>query len=593
MRSHAATRAPAPPMVHDVLRSPGRPLEPGVRGEMEARFGHDFSSVRVHDDGRAAESARAVSASAYTVGSDVVFDAGRYAPGSKAGDDLLAHEVGHVIQQGAVSTVPATLPVSPADSPLERDARVPSGRAEPQVQRQTADEERRAAVAEAEAVAATMGLDEEEEAEEAALLTIAERAPDPRFLPGGFTDEDIYGEYEAAKERLEEELAPAKDPRPFRLRFKQAQKEALDRPILSHDEGGSHESIWRYGLSKGLFAERERTLVAETLLAPYTAKAERSRKQWEAKRYRAQINRFRQFRSQLNLGFIQGALLGRPGVPPVIRGAYFSYGVAHTGVEAYRGIQAGDPTRVVGAALPLVAGYGFHRIAGVGQPPPGFRGLPPVGRVLNPQRGKPIEIHEEHVLAAYATEPALVKKMGSDAWAQAIWEIQGGEGVHPMAWKHPYSRVVYLNETRWTRPLSEINQPHELVTTAPSPPATGAALPSPAAVVAAPVLPMRPGTVTLEASRQNGLVKPGGKLESVLQSIESEFATARPTNLNQSKGVVDRATHKVGLASGVRSQPDPSHILLKNIGGIETRVYTNGEIVVTNKAGQVVLHLIP
>jgi len=89
----------APPLVHDVLRTPGQPLDAATRGFMEPRFGHDFSRVRVHSDARAAESAQVVNALAYTVGRDVVFGAGQYAPGTPAGRDLLAHELTHVIQQ--------------------------------------------------------------------------------------------------------------------------------------------------------------------------------------------------------------------------------------------------------------------------------------------------------------------------------------------------------------------------------------------------------------------------------------------------------------------------------------------------------------
>ncbi len=143
----------APPIVHEVLRSPGRPLDDQTRGFMESRFGHDFSGVpvtaprlataglavgpaddpfereaerqsqrvmsasatgnaslvgpdfshvRVHTDSRAAESARAVNALAYTVGDHVVFGAGHYAPGTSAGRSLLAHELTHVTQQSAV-----------------------------------------------------------------------------------------------------------------------------------------------------------------------------------------------------------------------------------------------------------------------------------------------------------------------------------------------------------------------------------------------------------------------------------------------------------------------------------------------------------
>jgi hypothetical protein len=99
----------APPIVHDVLRGPGRALDPGVRGEMEARFEHDFSRVRVHNDAAAAASAKSVAARAYTVGSHVVFGEDRYAPGTPAGSELLAHELTHVVQQrsGPVDGTPA------------------------------------------------------------------------------------------------------------------------------------------------------------------------------------------------------------------------------------------------------------------------------------------------------------------------------------------------------------------------------------------------------------------------------------------------------------------------------------------------------
>jgi hypothetical protein len=89
-----------PPIVREVLRSPGQPLDAETRAFMEPRFGHDFSRVRVHTDGAAAESARAVNAFAYTVGRDVVFEAGEYAPSTWIGRNLLAHELTHTIQQG-------------------------------------------------------------------------------------------------------------------------------------------------------------------------------------------------------------------------------------------------------------------------------------------------------------------------------------------------------------------------------------------------------------------------------------------------------------------------------------------------------------
>ena len=73
---------------------------------MEPRFGHDFSRVRVHADGTAAHAARAMRARAYTIGQDIVFGSGQYAPATTEGQKLLAHELTHVVQQnaGGVST---------------------------------------------------------------------------------------------------------------------------------------------------------------------------------------------------------------------------------------------------------------------------------------------------------------------------------------------------------------------------------------------------------------------------------------------------------------------------------------------------------
>ncbi|HKF48726.1 MAG TPA: DUF4157 domain-containing protein [Terracidiphilus sp.] len=91
----------APPVVHRVLASPGQPLEPAVRADMEPRFQADFSRVRVHTDALAATSATAVNALAYTVGTNLVFSSGQYQPGSSSGRMLLAHELAHVTQQGS------------------------------------------------------------------------------------------------------------------------------------------------------------------------------------------------------------------------------------------------------------------------------------------------------------------------------------------------------------------------------------------------------------------------------------------------------------------------------------------------------------
>lgn len=116
--------ADVPAIVQEVLGSPGQPLDAGTRAFMEPRFGHDFSGVRVHTDARAAESARAVDALAYTVGRNVVFGVGSYTPTTEAGQHLLGHELTHVIQQS--NTIPNTssLSIGPADDPLETQAEI-------------------------------------------------------------------------------------------------------------------------------------------------------------------------------------------------------------------------------------------------------------------------------------------------------------------------------------------------------------------------------------------------------------------------------------------------------------------------------------
>jgi GH24 family phage-related lysozyme (muramidase) len=113
-----------PPIVDEVLRSPGRPLDPDTRAFMEPRFGHDFSRVRVHTDGRAEESARAVNALAYTVGRDIVLGSAHSGLGHSIQRHVMAHELAHVVQQSAVSHAeqPETLAVGAGDDIYEQDA---------------------------------------------------------------------------------------------------------------------------------------------------------------------------------------------------------------------------------------------------------------------------------------------------------------------------------------------------------------------------------------------------------------------------------------------------------------------------------------
>lgn len=150
----AASSQAVPPIVHDVLGSSGQPLDAGTRAFMEPRFGHDFSRVRVHTDAKAAASARAVNALAYTVGRDVVFGQGQYAPGTSIGKRMLAHELTHVVQQrNAIRRSPAQLNVNSPGDADEREAddvaeKIDSGNVSkvkysitvPRIQRITGDE---------------------------------------------------------------------------------------------------------------------------------------------------------------------------------------------------------------------------------------------------------------------------------------------------------------------------------------------------------------------------------------------------------------------------------------------------------------------
>ena len=107
--SGATGIAEAPPIVHEVLNSPGQPLHPATRAFFEPRFGHDFSQVRVHTDRKAAESARVVDASAYTVGQEIVFAKDHDQINNSAHLNLLAHELTHVVQQQTEVRAPRRL----------------------------------------------------------------------------------------------------------------------------------------------------------------------------------------------------------------------------------------------------------------------------------------------------------------------------------------------------------------------------------------------------------------------------------------------------------------------------------------------------
>jgi hypothetical protein len=98
-----------PSSVNRVLQNSGRPLETPLRRDMENRFGHDFSHVRVHTGKAADQSARDVNARAYTTGRNVVFADGEYSPTGVSGRRLIAHELAHVLQQAGSNDRPSFL----------------------------------------------------------------------------------------------------------------------------------------------------------------------------------------------------------------------------------------------------------------------------------------------------------------------------------------------------------------------------------------------------------------------------------------------------------------------------------------------------
>jgi hypothetical protein len=104
LRASNTEQIVAPPIIHEALQSPGQALDSPTRAFMEPRFGHDLSRVRVHTGGAAARAASSVNAHAFTVGRNIAFANGQYAPDTMAGRRILAHELTHVLQQSSANS---------------------------------------------------------------------------------------------------------------------------------------------------------------------------------------------------------------------------------------------------------------------------------------------------------------------------------------------------------------------------------------------------------------------------------------------------------------------------------------------------------
>jgi hypothetical protein len=115
----------------------GQPLPDPVRNKMESHMGSDFSDVRVHNDGESDNLNRSLSARAFTTGSDIFFSRGEYEPGSQSGQKLLAHELTHVVQQGAAA------PKAQREDTVEEEEAVQRAGPEEEIQLSPADQAQR------------------------------------------------------------------------------------------------------------------------------------------------------------------------------------------------------------------------------------------------------------------------------------------------------------------------------------------------------------------------------------------------------------------------------------------------------------------
>ena len=144
LAAHRGQRGATPAGVDEAGGAPDRPLDASTRAFFEPHLGSDLSRVRVHTDDRAAESAEAVGAQAYTVGSSILFGRGRYAPHTDTGRRLLAHELAHVVQQGGIglSRAPVGLlqrQAAPAKVRKASPAPAPAKKTDAEIRRTTAE----------------------------------------------------------------------------------------------------------------------------------------------------------------------------------------------------------------------------------------------------------------------------------------------------------------------------------------------------------------------------------------------------------------------------------------------------------------------
>jgi hypothetical protein len=469
----------APPVVHEVLSSSGHPLDPDTRSFMEPRFGHNFASVRVHHNSKAAESARAVNARAYTFGQSIVFGAGNFAPATSKGRELLAHELAHTIQQrnrsltqpasdrsrvmessasaaGTRVATGATLsqvlpacgvglaraPVTPselddeqlarelkrateslkpgqdpdwwlnalraeAESRARKRAKTEHERAERvAAERQRADQaaaterarrEREAAIAEAvkagtpsaeqtdtdedETPVTPMALDPSTAGrnppkvgrQSAKRVTRIKKAAPSRFDPGGFTDADIYKDYEDTKKRIDAQIdkereISKKGSYQDRLRLVRRKLQSKSDSWYSWKEAVSKmsgEEVWREGVADELFTENEKRAVYEDqnsmtqlIEEEYKEAYKRERAKAESEQYQAWVAKGEELSSPAPI--VQPFLIAAA-APAELAAAYFGAQTGQMVGEAYNACANGTKEECAVALAKLLAAAALHR----------------------------------------------------------------------------------------------------------------------------------------------------------------------------------------------------------------------------------------
>ena len=525
-----------PMPVCSLLRSqPGKALDEPTRGALEPRFAADFGAVRIHADAAAAASADAVHARAYTVGQNIVFGAGEYAPATASGRELIAHELAHSVQQrGAthsrspadtgptieasaeaagraaangiavqqplpacgigISRAPATAANFDDQEIAERliavterlkQASYPERESDLGWLRMLREEAEKRAKAKrsalpskpaapaapppltreqaiAEANATIASIDKELKDDDAPVTRPAARKSKTpsKFSPGGFSDKDIYAEYDEAKSRLDYELAPAKDPRPFKERLAEANAKA--HPTMLRSDYPA--SVWDYGRENGLFAVREKNLVMGTINAPMleerAAQDKRDKIQFA---YQQQL-RHEKFISDMNVNMI-GAFATAPGKGLLLttarllatpqRAAMVAQGIN----VGYRAIAKGDTSGIPDFLISTLPNLYFH---GISRTPSGGGFANDEPAPVASRGGIAEEVSPAQVRQAYKAQPFSLAHSLSDEWHQQQWERNGGTGPAPIAFRA--GDIVRVNEVRWLAvgELSEINPPSAL-----------------------------------------------------------------------------------------------------------------------------------